>query len=102
MKDISIDEARAKMWIQEVDEEIRDVEALLRKINQAASSIPGEDDDIMKGIEATCNTLNDFWTKMCNGFKSAGKSLTSVIDSLGKAASSVIEDINAVKSKIGS
>lgn len=101
MKDLSIDEARAKQWMQDVDQEIEEVEALLKLVSQARSSIPGEDDTIMEGIISTCEALNDFWTQMCNGFKSASKSLTSVIENIGKAASNVVNDINTVKSRIG-
>ncbi len=102
MRDLSIDEARAKVWMEDVNQEIEEVEALLKQINRAASAIPGEDDVIMQNIESTCNVLTDFWNQMCNGFKSANKSLASIIENIGKAATNVVDDINSVKSRIGS
>lgn len=101
MADISIDEAKAKVWIDDVKSEITEVEGVLKKVTTAVTTAPGEDDDIMQGIESTCQVLSDFWTRMCQGFKSAGSAMTETIERIQKSGQEVIGDINNVKSKVG-
>lgn len=100
MADISLKEEMARQWIQDVNNEVAQVESLLKTIAQAAATIPGEDDDIMKGIESTCNTLRNAWDNMCNSFKKAGGLLGDAIQRIGKAANEVITDIGNVQKRI--
>lgn len=102
MADISLKEEMARQWIQDVNNEITQVESLLKTIAQAASTIPGEDDDIMKGIESTCNTLQNFWNQMCSGFKKTGSLISEAIQRIGKAADEVVKDVQNVQKRIGS
>lgn len=102
MADISIDEAKAKQWILDVKNELSSVETVLKNVTTACTTVPGEDDDIMKGIVSTGETLRSFWDQMCNGFKSATDFISESITKIGTTAGAVIQDINTVKSKIGS
>jgi archaellum component FlaC len=100
--DISIEEEKAIQWIADVDNELNSVESLLNRVSSALQEIPGEDDDIMKGIQDAGQVMHDFWDKMCNGFSEATKAITKAIGDLGKTADDVVSDINTVKSKVGS
>lgn len=102
MADISIEEAKAKQWILDVKNELSLVEAVLRNVSTACTTIPGEDDDIMKGIVSTGEALREFWDQMCSGFKSATNLISDVITKIGTTAGEVVSDINSVKSRIGS
>ena len=102
MADISIEEAKAKQWILDVKNELSSVETVLRNVTTACVTVPGEDDDIMKGIVSTGETLKNFWDQMCNGFKNATDLISKSIDKIGATAGEVVQDINTVKSKIGS
>ena len=53
MYDLNIDEARAKMWIDDVNNEITIVKDLLTKVSTVSTTTPQEEDDIMKGIAST-------------------------------------------------
>lgn len=101
MADISIEKDKAQAWIQDVKQELDQVEKLLSQLATSAGSIPGEDDVIMKGIGDTCESLNEFWTKMCGGFRSASNTLGTAIQNIGKTVDSVLSDIKTVKNKIG-
>lgn len=102
MADISFVEDRARIWIQDVESELRDVEDVLKAVSTASTTIPGEDDTIMQGIETTCRSLSDFWTTMCNGFKESTRTIKNVIGILGKAAMEAADEIAAVNAKVGS
>lgn len=102
MADISIEEAKAREWILDVKNELYSVEEVLKNVTTACVTVPGDDDDIMKGIVSTGETLRNFWDQMCNGFKSATDLISNAISEIGKAAGEVVQDINNVKSKIGS
>ena len=102
MADISIEEAKAQQWILDVKNELASVEMILKKVSTACATVPGEDDDIMKGIVSTAETLRGFWDQMCSGFQSATKLIQEAISKIGTTAGEVVDDINNVKSRIGS
>lgn len=101
MADISIEQEKATQWIADVKSELELVEALLKKVATVSTTVAGDDDVIMQGIENTFQTLSNFWDNMCDGFKSATDYLSQGIKMIGQAASEVVDDINTVKSKIG-
>lgn len=102
MADISIEEAKAKQWILDVKNELSAVEIVLRNVSTSCTTVPGEDDDIMKGIVSTGEALRGFWDQMCSGFKNATNLISDAISKIGTTAGEVVSDINNVKSKIGS
>lgn len=99
--DIDFDHERAKNWILDVQQELYEVETLLKKVSETCYTQPDEDDTIMNGIKQTGQTMEAFWDNMCNGFKSATKTLENVIGKLFNAGQQVVEDIMGVKDKIG-
>lgn len=102
MADISIEEAKAKTWILDVKNELSAVETVLKNVSTACTTLPGEDDDIMKGIVDTGEALRSFWDQMCSGFTKATELISDAIDKIGSTAGEVVSDINNVKSRIGS
>ena len=97
---ISIDEAKAQQWILDVQNELRLVETVLSKVAEAQQTIPESNDEIMKSIVATFETLNKKWTDMCSGFNEATGIIGNVIQKIGTAAEDVLSDINGVRSNI--
>ena len=67
--DLSIDQARAEKWKNDVDVEIERVQELLKKVAAIQMTIPGDDDPIMQGITNVCENLESFWTSMIKGFR---------------------------------
>lgn len=101
MADISIEEAKAQQWILDVKNELSLVEKVLNHVTTTCATIPGEDDDIMKGIESAANSLNSFWGQMCSGFKSATNEISKAIKEIGTKTNEVMSDLSDVKSRIG-
>lgn len=58
--DLSIDQARAEKWKNDVDVEIERVQELLKKVAAIQMTIPGDDDPIMQGITNVCENLESF------------------------------------------
>ena len=101
MMDMSIDEAKAKIWIDDVNAEISAVRTLLRKVNNANSTIAGVDDSIMDGIYTVGTALESAWTKMCNSFDEAQSKLVEAVAKIGKTVSGVLENVDSVKARVG-
>ena len=101
MADISIDEAKAKIWMDDVRNEINAVEAILKKVNGALTTVAGDDDSIMQGIYKVGTTMESVWTSMCNGFKSAHSILEEALTKLVSSAQNVIDDADTLKNSIG-
>lgn len=101
VRDVSVDTAKARHWITEVNNELQQVETLLKEVAKASTTIPGEDDPIMKGIETACNKLTDFWNGMVSGFKRTGSLLNEAVDIIEKGGGKVVESISQVISRIG-
>lgn len=100
MADISIDEAKAKIWLDDVNAEIDAVEGILKKVNSSVTTPAGSDDSIMKGIEKIGVAMENAWTAMCNHFKQSQSKLKEAIDMIVRSAQTVIDDADSVKSKV--
>jgi cytochrome c556 len=100
MADISIDEAKAKMWIDDVNAELDAVETILHKVNNSLATPVGEDDSIMEGISKVGEAMESAWTEMCRQFKEAQAKLPEVVNKIVKAAQDVIDNANELKSKV--
>ena len=99
--DLNIDEARAKMWIDDVNHEITLVKDLLTKVSTASTTTPQEEDDIMKGIASTCTTMRTFWDKMCDGFGKTIDKLKDAVTNMVNATNQRVEDVQSVERKVG-
>ena len=101
MMDISIDEAKAKIWMDDVNAEIEAVRNLLKQVNTANCTVAGSDDTIMDGIYNVGTALESSWTRMCNSFDEAQEKVAETISHISKTVINVLEDIDSIKSKIG-
>lgn len=99
--DLNIDEARAKHWIEEVNHEIALVKELLIKVSTASTTTPQEEDDIMRGIQNTCDIMQGFWKNMCKGFSDATGAISNAIQEMVKATTESVENINSVGRNVG-
>ena len=99
--DLSIDQARAEKWKNDVDVEIERVQELLKKVAAIQMTIPGDDDPIMQGITNVCENLESFWTSMIKGFRSASSEVDTAIQKIGKTVGDILNDINGTRGRIG-
>ena len=81
--DLNIDEARARNWVADVENEIRIVKDLLTKAS-------------------TASTMRNFWDKMCSGFSGLIDNLKQAIEKMANSTNEVVGDVNEVRNKVGS
>lgn len=93
MLDISVDEAKAKAWIDDVTAELEAVEKVLEKVRGSLTESAGEDDTIMNGIYKVGQTMETVWTGMCKGFRTSQdllfKGLRKIVDGTGAVLDNV-------------
>lgn len=97
MADIKIDEARAKIWISDVQNELEIVEGVLKNVTTSITSIPTDDDVIFQGIRKAGETLKTGWNKVYNVFKDVGNIINDVINRTTTTAEELhqcVENIN--------
>lgn len=99
MADISIKEAQAKQWVDEVNAEIDRVKVILQKVTEASIAVPGEDDTIMNGIESTCRNLENAWKSMFDRFKQASGKMMELIELLAREARELEEKARSIGQK---
>ena len=99
--DVSIDEARAKIWMMDVYTEIGNVELVLDKIAAAQQEMPGENDSIMAAIEKTGKASQTLWKTMNNVFKESCRLLEDAIKRYGAVGSKIVSDFEDHSKKLG-
>ena len=98
--DLSIDEAKAKIWMDDVNAELSAVRSLLKKVNTATSEVVGSEDTIMTGIYKVGVAMGNAWDNMCNIFDDVQSKVASGISKIGETVSNVVEEVEAVRAKI--
>ena len=95
--DISIDEAKAKIWMQDVNTELAAVRALLEKVNAATVEVAGSDDTIMNGIYNVGVAMGNAWTKMCSVFDQAQDNIVKSAERIGTAVQELVDYLNKLR-----
>ena len=100
--DIKIDEARARMWMDDVNNELELVQSVLNKTHTAIQTIPTDDDTIFQGIRKAGSTLATAWEKVCNCFRESRGLVGNAISHAATAAEELSAGINSLIAKFGS
>ena len=100
MVDISIDEAKAKIWLDDVNAELEAVERILSKVTQSFTSPAGNDDSIMDGIYKVGTTMETAWNELGKAFTSALSTLKEVVKRLVVEGSKVIDDASQLEKRV--
>jgi len=98
---IKMEEARARVWISEVNTELELVNDTLTKVTQAITSVPASDDTIMNGILKVGNTLEDIWATTCKVFREVGKGIEGIITKTVADYQEREEALNAAHGRMG-
>lgn len=88
--------AEARALKQEIENEITQVESILRQAVAACNEFPGEGDTVIEAIEKVGQELDENWTKLIDGFKKIGPILDNIIDNLAKWAEQVVEKLTGM------
>lgn len=90
--DISLEEAQAKIWIDDVEAELKAVEEILKSVRNALGDPAGSDDSIMNGIYTVAQAMENAWDKMCNTFKEAHDLTKQAVQKIFEKGLEVIDD----------
>lgn len=96
MADIKIDEARAKVWVSDVQNELEIVERVLKNVTTSITTIPTDDDVIFQGIRKAGETLNNAWTKVCGVFKEVGRLVNDVVNRTTSTAEELHQSVETI------
>ncbi len=83
---LSLDEAKADMWISNVQNEIEMAESILRDISRDCyQNNVHETDTILKGISDVARTAEDVWGDVISTFQTVTSTLNGFITSMKEA-----------------
>lgn len=99
--DVSIDEARARVWIMDVYTEINAVNNVLERISGAQKEMPGENDSIMSVIVKTGEATGNLWKTMTRAFQDSCNFVEDAIKRYGTVGSQVVESFEEQRKKLG-
>lgn len=95
--DVDFDVAAASAWKMEVEMELGKVEQVLSEVSEQCTTIPGEQDTIMKGIEEVGKVMHDSWNTLCNGFQQMCSKFGELIKNREASINKVAESFEALK-----
>ena len=100
--DISLDQAKAITWINDVEVEFIRVKGILDRVNSICEDVPATDmdDPIISGIDKTSQLCNGAWTALNKVFKTSTNNLKSAMDLIGNAVQGIGTQIENFKSTI--
>lgn len=85
-QDINIDIAGMQRIQKQIDEELKEVKVVLKKVNKCCEKDPAEDDTILMAIDEVGQNLNESWNNLTNMFDFVSN---QIIHGIQKAASAV-------------
>lgn len=100
MADMNIDKDRAKRWVTTVNDELTNVDALLREVTTCIQGIPGDDDVIMQGIQGAGQKLEEAWSELPGIFREVSSKLDQAVETLGEVAATILEGLGSLVSRI--
>lgn len=100
MADISIEEARAKIWLMDVERELNSVQEVLDKVSKVLTTVAGSDDTIMQGLYKVGETMESVWGSLCKNFNEAHHNVSEAVKLVISTAQDVVDDVDVLKGKI--
>ncbi len=100
-KDLSMDEAKAKAWVQEVQQEIELVNELVGKVDTFMQELQDESDPVMTILRNASERVSSFGQQLRKSFTEASKGLVNAIDILLKRQQEVLSAGESYKSTLG-
>lgn len=97
MADLSIDEAKAKMWVDDVAAELKDVEVILKNVSGSLTTPIVAEDTIMQGIYNVGTSMENAWTTLCNEFVESTGKIAEAVSQIGKAVIDIVDVLTGLK-----
>ena len=101
MEKISLDEARALLWHEEVQNELKLVTEINSKVAACVLALQEDDDPLIHVLHSIGEKIENYGNILSKTFSNAMDDLKSGIDKLKKAHEDLTADAEVTKSKIG-
>lgn len=101
MANLSIDEARAKAWIEEVNSELKMVTEITDKMTEVILSDPAKDDSIIKTFVGWGEKLNNCWSNISKGYRTCGDIMVSTINKIVTAVQEKLAQLEELANRVG-
>lgn len=97
--DQNFDEAQAKIWKMKVENEFKEVNKVLKAVEEECKTAPYEDDTIMKALHDVGEGISGAWQELQKGFENVIETFDNIINMIRNA---VEEGVEALKNFAGS
>lgn len=101
MYNLDMDTAMALAWKREVDAELDEVHAILRKVDEVCKDLPCEEDTMMKTIYNVGTELSTRWTKLQGTFQEVQNQCEDIIKTISNAGEKGLENIEKYRNGAG-
>jgi len=101
MANLSIDEAKAKAWIEDVKNELEEVRVITKNLTEVITSDPAQDDAVIKVFLGWGEKLNNCWTTMATGYRTCGEIMTGTINKIVTAVREKMAQLEELASRVG-
>lgn len=90
---MTIDEAKADAWIEEVETQVQLAEEILQDISRDCYSDPADGDTILEGIQNVAKTAETVWSNVNSAFNTVTKNLKDTLSAIKNAVEKATEKI---------
>jgi len=101
MANLSIDEAKAKAWINDVNSELEAVKIITDKMTEVILSDPAQDDVIIKTYLGWGEKLNSCWTTIAQGYRTSGEIMMGTINKIITAVREKMAQLEELANRVG-
>ena len=91
--DQNFDEAQAKIWKMKVENEFKEVDKVLKAVEEECETAPYEDDTIMKAMHDVGEGIETAWNELEKGFDNVIQTFDNIISTIRKAVEEGLESL---------
>ncbi len=90
-----LDEAKAKAWMIEVDDEVDAVDRLLEDVEKELETNPHEDDTILNLLREVGSGFGGAWKELIMNFRNTSETTKNIIARMSEGVTKTLEEISS-------
>ena len=90
-----LDEAKAKAWMIEVDDEVDAVDRLLEDVEKELETNPHEDDTILNLLREVGGGFGGAWKELIMNFRNTSETTKNIIARMSEGVNKTLEEISS-------
>lgn len=90
---MEIDVNQAKKWNNEVEEELKEIRILLKKVSDSCTQPGMEDDAVIQILKESGEELCERWSGVCNVFDEAMSITSEAVSAIARAIQGATENM---------